>query len=162
MHTTTGNNSLPLFDLLKIAVKSCNDQHVCCVARHGLAELFALEPHFFLGVVFKFKQVSLNVTKGIRIAVSEVNIVTVVGKLAAGSQSEVVALRLFLHTVLVVADVLANTDSLFAKFFSFNSAVHELPHAMVVQTVRLQKVDDIESVSAADHCVADSEIVPLS
>ena len=161
MHATTDYDSLSLFDLLKITVKSCNDQQVCCVARHCLAELLALEPHFLLRVVFKFKKVSLHVTKGVGVAVSEVHSVIIVGELAAECQRKIVALRLFLHTVLIVADVLASTDPPFTEFFSLNCAVHQWPHAMVVQTIRLQEIYDIESIGTACHCVADSEIVPL-
>ena len=161
MHTTTDNDTLPLSDLLKFTVERSYDQQVCCVARNRLAQLLALEPHFLLRVVFKFEKVSLQVTKSIGVAVSEVHCVIFVIELAAECQSEIVALCLFLHTVLVIADVFASTEPPFSEFFSVYGAVLQGSHTMVVQTIRLQEIYDIESVGAAYYSIADSEIVPL-
>jgi hypothetical protein len=69
---------------------------------------------------------------------------------------------LALHRVLVVTDVLAVTvpaDA--ARSCSLFRRIEEWLLALVVRTVRLDQVDDVEFVAHVLACVADFEVEPL-
>ena len=92
----------------------------------------------------------------------EVNGVIIIGELDTERQCEVVALSLLLHRVLVVADVLARPYPALSELARVHIAVHERPHPVVVQRVRLQQVNDVEAVRPPRHRVRHAEVVPLS
>jgi hypothetical protein len=79
--------------------------------------------------------------------------VVVMLKLKTESKGVVMPGLLPLYRVLVVANVFAHTVPTFTIGLSFKVRVHQWLHSMVVQTVRFQKVDNVEPVSATSSGV---------
>jgi hypothetical protein len=70
---------------------------------------------------------------------------------------------LLFHTVLVVADVLTVSLPAKARFtFRLFLRIDERSHSLIVRTLWLNEVDDVELVSYSFSIVADLEVVPLS
>ena len=93
---------------------------------------------------------------------SKVNGVAIVFELHGPGESVVMPRRpLPRNLVLVVANVFARSLPSFACLLRGNLRVHQRLHAVIVQTVRLQEIDDVESVRPACLRVLQTEVEPL-
>ncbi len=92
----------------------------------------------------------------------QVHCIFVILHRALPSECVVVASILSLHRVLVVADVVARANPSAAGLLGGHVGVHQWPHAVVVERVWLDEVDDVESVLLACLRVGYTEVVPLS
>ena len=77
-------------------------------------------------------------------------------------QSVVIASIFASHGVLIVADVATTSYPAFACAFGLSFGIDEWAHSVIVQTVGLHQVDDIETILLTRPCVCNPEIVPLS
>ena len=82
-------------------------------------------------------------------------------ELHAECQGVIIALSFAFHRILVVAHIFPVAIPTFSELFGFYVRVHEWLHPVIVQTVRLKQVDDVESVEPARPSVLHTEIVPL-
>mmetsp|Transcript_16008 Transcript_16008/g.24820 ORF Transcript_16008/g.24820 Transcript_16008/m.24820 type:complete len:261 (-) Transcript_16008:469-1251(-) len=162
MHTRRDADAFPVLNGFVVALEGCHHQHVAVVASDGLAEGPPAHAVLAFGVSLQHVQVPLNVRVGVRVAVRQVGRVLVVLERALPGQRIVVASVLALHRVLVVADVGSRSDPSPARLLAGGFGVHERPHAVVVERVGLDKVDDIEAVVLACFGVGHAEVVPLS
>ena len=80
----------------------------------------------------------------------------------AKSKCVIIALSFPLHRVLVVADIFAVPEPPLPKLLGLNFRVHKRLHTMIVETVRLQQINDVETVDAARSRILHSEVIPLS
>jgi len=70
--------------------------------------------------------------------------------------------RLFLHRILVVADVHSRSNPSFAKLLGVDDRIHQRSHSMVIQRVRLEQVNNVESISTPSDRIRCSKVEPLS
>lgn len=77
------------------------------------------------------------------------------------SQSVVVARILASHRILIVTNVSSAPHPAFASSLGLGLRVDQRAHAMIVKTVGLHQVDDIEAILLACPRVRDAEVVPL-
>lgn len=80
---------------------------------------------------------------------SKIHCVLFMLELTLPGKGVVVPLVLATHAVLVVADVVASADPASACFLCLCLGVDERPHAMIVERIRLNEVDDVEPVVLA-------------
>ena len=147
--------------LLLVLWRSRDRQQVDRVAGIGLAQHFPLEAILRHRVILQLKQVPLQISERIRVTVREVDSVKVVIELACPGQSIVSTGALLRDAVLVVADVAADPVPSLSRLRIF-ARVHQRLHSMVVKTVRLEKVDNVEAVEAAGPRVPQAEVIPLA
>ena len=94
---------------------------------------------------------------------SEIEFIIIMFKLHLESKSVVKTTSLFLHAVLIIANILPfslPTKSTFA--FRFFLRIHQGSHTLVVGALWLDKIDEIELVCYTLSVIAHLEIVPLS
>ena len=148
------------FDHLGIRSKRGDYQHVAIVASNSLTEWFSSHSGSGSRIIFQFVQISAKISECVRIAVRQVDYVRFMLKRDRPSESIVVTVRFALR-VLVVADVSAAPNPAFAWFFGLSFWVKERSHAVIVQTIGLHEVNDVEAVLFTSSYVPDSEVVPL-
>mmetsp|Transcript_11932 Transcript_11932/g.20170 ORF Transcript_11932/g.20170 Transcript_11932/m.20170 type:complete len:212 (+) Transcript_11932:949-1584(+) len=144
-----------------VALEGGHHEHVAVVACNSLAEGSSAHAALSFGVGLEGVEVALEVGEGVGVAVGEVDRVLVELELALPGQGVVVALVLPLHRVLVVADVCAGADPPSPHLPLGSVGVHQGPHAVIVEGVGLDQVDDVEAVVLARLHVGHAEVVPL-
>ena len=162
MHTRRYNNSLSCFDSLWVALESSDNEHVTVVTGDRLTQGLSSHPVLALGVGFELIEVPLLISECVRIAVCEVDNVRVILKCDGPGQRIVVPGILSSHRVLIVADVATTTNPALACAFGLSLRVDQWAHAMVVQTIWLHQIDDIEAVLLTGARIGNLEVVPLS
>ena len=93
---------------------------------------------------------------------SEIHNIAVVLKCDGERQRVVVSGILSAHRVLVVANVTTCADPSLACALSLHLRVDQWSHTVIVQTVGLHQIDDVEPILLAGTSVCYSEVVPLS
>jgi hypothetical protein len=155
-------DALPILDGIGLALERCDHQHVAVVARDCLAQ--GATPHtvLALGVRLQNVEVPLKVSVSIGITMREVDSVLVMLEAALPGQGVVVPRILSLHRVLVVADVTSCSDPPTPRLLGGGLGVHQWPHAMIIERVWLDEVDNIEPIILSSLRVGHAEVVPLS
>lgn len=162
MHSGREHNPLPVLDSLRIIVESRDDEHVTIILGDGLAKRPSSDPVLLLGVLLKGINVSDQVCVSVGVAMSEIDgVILMLENSAEGKGVEVTSVLSF-HGVLVVTDVISVSLPAFAIETGFNFRVHEGFHAVVVEGVRLEEVDNVEAIDFPGDNFLDSEVVPLS
>ena len=149
-----------LHSLLRIS-KSSYGQYIYNIPSISLAQHFPAKSIFGLLVIFKFAQIPLQIGVRIRVAVRKKAGVTIMVELDAESQGVKMATWLFYNVVLVIADVLTNSVPALTAGHGVDVGVHERLHSVVVETVWLQQIDNVESVGSAFLGIWDLKIEPL-
>ena len=161
MHSRRNYDAFACLDRLWIALERCNYQHVTVIASNGLTESLSPHPVLALRVALQLVKIALQVCVGVRIAVGKVNNVRIVLESHRPSQSVVIACVLAPHRVLIVTNVSSAPHPAFASSLGLGLRVDQRAHAMIVETVGLHQVDDIEAILLACPRVRDAEVVPL-
>ena len=82
----------------------------------------------------------------------EVNHIVLMFKCVLPGEREVVPLVFALHAILVVANV-NTTPCPSLTLFSRSFRVNQRPHSVIIKTVRLHKVDYVETVGFSSSCI---------
>ena len=105
--------------------------------------------------------VSLHIRVSVRIAMRQVDRVVVVLEGCRKCQRKVVEGAFSLETIRIVADVLSAAPPALVVTLCVDLRVNKRLHAVVVEAVRLDKVDDVEAVEAIGSSIRHSEVEPL-
>jgi hypothetical protein len=138
-----------------------DDDHLAVIASERLAQ------HGLSDLVLSVRRANLGkelgaIAVGVGVAVGEVDIIRVVGECGLEGKSMVEATSFFLHAVLVVADVLTvSLPADTALIFDLLPRIKKRPHSLVVRTLWLNQVDDIELVCYVFACISHFEVKPL-
>lgn len=91
----------------------------------------------------------------------EVHCIILMKELYTEGECIVVTLGLPFHRVLVVADIFTVPVPAFSKLFCLNLTIHQGLHPVIVKGVRLEQVNNVETVGTPWSRVLHAEIVPL-
>lgn len=91
----------------------------------------------------------------------EIGCVFIMLKLVLPGQRVVISLILSLHAVLIITDIIACSNPASPSFLCLSFRIHEWTHAVVEERVRLDEVDNVESVIFASFGVGDTKVEPL-
>ena len=160
MHSRRENYRFLLLHLFS-RVEGRDSEEVGRVSCQTLAEHLPLDVLVSDGILHELVEVALQVRVSVRVAVRQVTRIVVVVEGDGESQGEVVEGALALEAVGVVADVGALSRPALVVALSVDLRVAEWFHPVVVQTVRLQQVYDVESVRLARSGICHLEIEPL-
>mmetsp|Transcript_73066 Transcript_73066/g.161638 ORF Transcript_73066/g.161638 Transcript_73066/m.161638 type:complete len:296 (-) Transcript_73066:884-1771(-) len=163
MHPGSDHHRPPCAQRSRIAAEGRDGDEIASVAGQGLAELASPEPARHIRILLQVPQVVLQVTVAVRIAMREVDHITVVLERDRPSESVVAhaAFVLAPDAILVVCDVGAVPHPTSNTLGRLYGRVHERAHAFVVHRGGLHHVDDVEAVRNVLPGVSDSEEVPL-
>lgn len=141
----------------------CDDCHFTVVSRNSLAHNGFSNSVFRLRDAQSLQQFSA-IWVSVGIAVSHVHFIIIMHKLYLKSKSVIKTTSFFLEGVLEVANVLSISvppNALPFLAFSFFLGVEEWLHALVIWTLRLDEVDEIELVGGVLFDVTNFEVEPL-
>jgi hypothetical protein len=144
-----------------VRLEGSDDKHVAVVSGNRLAKSSSPHPVLSLWISFESVEIPLQVSESIWIAVSKINSVLVMFKLASPGQGVVVSLVFTFHAVLVIADIRASSNPTSASLLCLRLRIHKWTHPVIVERIRLYEVYDIESVILSSFCIANREVIPL-
>jgi len=107
-----------------VALEGSDDEHVTVVPGNSLAECSPSHPVLALGVCLKSIKVSLEICKGVGVAVRQVHRVLIMLKLTLPGQCIVIPLVLSLHAVLIIADVISSSYPSSSSLLSLCFGIH--------------------------------------
>ena len=84
---------------------------------------------------------------------SKVDCVVVMLELHSEGESIVVTSCLTFHTVLIVTNVVSSPDPTLSVSLCLNLTIHQRSHPVIIETIWLEQVDNVESISAPSTCV---------
>lgn len=112
-------------------------------------------------IIFKFKQISLQVRISVWVAMSKENSIVVILKINTESQCVIMSCRSFFYRILIIANVFTCSLPSFPVCFCCFLWIHQRLHSVVVQAIRFQQIYYVEFVKSASLSVFQSEIKPL-
>lgn len=162
MHPWGDTDSFPVLDSLCVTLKGGDDKHVTIIASYCLTHCSSPHSILTLWVSLKHVEVPLKISVGVWVAVRQINCILVVLKRALPGQCVVIPSIFTLHRILIIADIVADSDPPTSSFLSWCIRIHQGSHSMVIKWVRLDQVNNIESIVLTSLGVTDTEVVPLS
>ena len=162
MHPRADDDTFLIFHLLLVIREGRDGQQIAGISGVRLAQHLPSESVLSLWVLFELCKVSLKIRVGVWVTMRKVDGIAIMVKLDAEGQRVVVtAWLLLLDRILVVANVLADSLPASSGEHRFLVGVHQRLHTVVVQTIGLQEVDDVEPIGTASTRILKAEIEPL-